>query len=88
MTLRTFEGVELCELGADGYLARDTEVAKWLKFDRAEDIRKLIARNAKELNDYGQLATVAEWVARPQGGARPATVYYLGDSARGFPPPW
>jgi len=33
--------------------------------------------NAEELNDYGHLATVAEWVPRPQGGGREATVFYL-----------
>jgi hypothetical protein len=76
ITVRKFEGVELCAWG-NGYLARDTEVAKWLKFDVAVDIRKLIRRNAEELNDYGQLATVEEWHERPQGGGNTSTVYYL-----------
>lgn len=76
IVVRKFEGVELSAWG-EQYLARDTEVAKWLRFERLEKIRDIIRRNAKELNDYGQLTTVEEWHERPQGGGRHATVYYL-----------
>ena len=74
LAVRVFEGVELAEID-DNYLARDTEVAKWLKFDRLDNIRQLIRRNAQELNDYGVLCAVQE-TSGEQGG-RPATVYYL-----------
>lgn len=74
VVVRKFEGVELCEW-ENGYLARDTEVAKWLKFERLEKVRDIIRRNAKELNDYGVLTTVVE--THTAAGGRPATVYYL-----------
>jgi hypothetical protein len=74
LVVRKFEGVELCEW-ENGYVARDTEIAKWLKFERLEKIRDIIRRNAKELNDYGVLTAKVE-TSGPTGG-RPATVYYL-----------
>jgi hypothetical protein len=74
LTVRKFEGVELCEW-QNGYVARDTEIAKWLKFEQPEQIRKLLKRNAEELSRYGVLYTVDE-TSGPAGG-RPATVYYL-----------
>lgn len=74
IVVREFEGVELCDWGR-GYLARDLEVAKWLRFTRLEKVRDIIRRNAKELNDYGVLTTEVE--THGQEGGRPATVYYL-----------
>ena len=74
--VRKFEGVELCEWET-GFLARDLEIARWLKFERLEKIRDIIRRNAKELNDYGFLTTAEENSADEKGRGRPATVYYL-----------
>lgn len=74
LALRKFEGVELSSW-ADGYRIRDVELAARLGFAQPEDIRKLLKRNAEELNRYGVLATVAE--TSGAAGGRPATVYYL-----------
>lgn len=74
ITVRKFEGVELSAWGGE-YLARDTEVARWLHFDHPENIRNLIKRNAEELRRYGVLCTVEE--TSGSAGGRPATVYYL-----------
>jgi hypothetical protein len=78
IVVRMFEGEELSALTENHYLARDTEVAKWLKFERLEKIRDIIRRNREELNDYGVLTTAEETPAGfAERGGRPATVYYL-----------
>lgn len=56
---------------------RDLDLAQWLGFNRATDIRELVARNRDELEAYGSFPCRAENPGK-QGG-RPGKAYYLNE---------
>lgn len=56
---------------------RDIDLANWLGFNRAADIRELIARNRDELEAYGSFPCRTENPGK-QGG-RPGKAYYLNE---------
>jgi hypothetical protein len=73
--VKEFAGIELAAWEED-YRVQDVVVGERLGFARPEDVRRVIRKNAKELNDYGILATSA---LIHDGAGRPTESYYLNE---------
>jgi hypothetical protein len=55
----------------------DTDLAESLGFDRPLNIRKIIARHAKNLSNFSVLSTVEKTPLPGSGGGRPTQEYWL-----------
>lgn len=56
---------------------RDTDLAAWLQFDYAPEIRRLIERNREEIEMHGGLCSRA--INPGPNGGRPGKAYYLNE---------